>query len=337
VLPATVVAMLAGACMRELLVRGGSPADWDWLWLSGLATLAVGVLLAQAVPVRLERMLRRLAARGALASDEAERSALVSCLDRRARSWGLWTGLVVSLALVLAFAVADVLVQKWGLAVLEAGLGLLAGQYLGRMAAYGTLGMLLERRGHRLQVQPGHIDRAAGLKPVGDFYFYQAMLTALPAMFLATWWLLIPIWPYAEYRHWSESYLLLLPLAIGLEVLAFLLPMWWFHRQMAEQKARLQEAADALSHQIAVFQRELGTCEDDARRRGLKDRLDSLTRQYWDIEHMPTWPVDLGRWRQFGASNLALATPLIMEYLGPGGIWQYLVKLLQGILESPAA
>ena len=331
VVASSVGALLLGAAALEYALNGGDLQQWDWLLLSGLATFSVGVLLAQTVPDRLERMLGRLAAREALPLSPAEILVLRSRLDRRARVWGLVSGVGASVALLLAFVVAG---GHPELAVAEALLAFPAGVYLGRMAAYGTLGTLLERQGTPPRAQPGHLDRAAGLKPVGDFYAYQAAVTALPALFLAIWWFLIPAWPYADYGHWRGSYLLLLPVAIAFEVLAFLAPMWSVHRQMVAQKAEHLRRADALSHELAEFQSQLGACEDDAKRRGLQDRMAAMTQEYWDVEQMPTWPVDLGKWRQFAASNLALASPLITEVFGLQGAWARLLKLLEGLLSG---
>ncbi len=55
-------------------------------------------------------------------------------------------------------------------------------------------------------IDPLHVDGVCGLKLVGEFYFYQAMITALPAVFRAVWWFIFPIWP-RDYRRWEELYL----------------------------------------------------------------------------------------------------------------------------------
>ena len=208
---------------------------------------------------------------------------------------------------------------------------------MGRMAAFGSLGWLLRGRHVQIVVRPGHIDGAAGLKPIGDYYLYQAALSALPAVFLAVWLVLIPVWPSHRYDQWREAYLGLLPLALAFEVLAFLLPMRVFHQEMASQKQEQRRTADVRSREIADIQAELATCEDEQRRAGLKDQLASKTQQYWDIESMPTWPVDLRMWRRFTFGNAALALPLISEYLGLGGFAKQLVETLQRVFERAAA
>jgi hypothetical protein len=106
---------------------------------------------------------------------------------------------------------------------------------------------------------------------------------------------------------------------------------------MVKEKEQQTRTADVRSREIADLQAELATCDDASRRAGLKDQLASKTQQYWDIESMPTWPLDLGMWRRFTFSNLALATPLISEYLGLGGFAKQLAETLQHVFEKAAA
>jgi hypothetical protein len=321
---------------------GSSFALWDWMLLSGLATLTVGVQIARGVRSRLDQSIGRLVDRGVLAFDLDARRDFDVALDARARLLAQRSGLIVAVAIgaafVLAFGFQLILVpERLLLMLLEIALGFVAGRYLGRMVAFGSLGWLLRARHVQMAVRPGHIDGAAGLKPIGDYYLYQAALAALPAVFLAVWLFLIPVWPSQRYDQWREAYLGLLPLALAFEVLAFLLPMSAFHQEMARQKQEQRRTADVRSREIADIQAELATCEDEQRRTGLKDQLASKTQQYWDIESMPTWPVDLRMWRRFTFSNLALAAPLISEYLGLGGFAKQLVETLQHVFERAAA
>jgi hypothetical protein len=41
------------------------------------------------------------------------------------------------------------------------------------MASYGRLGHWLKKQEILVQVKPGYPDGVVGLKPVGDFYFFQ--------------------------------------------------------------------------------------------------------------------------------------------------------------------
>ena len=191
--------------------------------------------------------------------------------------------------------------------------GYVAGQFLGRAVSYGRLGNFLHDEGIELQIQPGHLDGAAGFKPVGDLYFFQAMLVAIPATFLAVWWLIIPLFPH--YMRWRESYIGLLAIMLVVEILAFLLPIWSFHNEMQKQKEELLKDADGLSHSIVELQSKLVTIQSDQELRELKDRLSLMTERYWSIEKMPTWPVDIKVQRKFTISNAGLFLPLAIRFL----------------------
>jgi hypothetical protein len=321
---------------------GSSFADWDWMLLTGLVTLIVGVQVARGVRARLDQTIGRLVDRGVLVLDADGRQAFDLALDARARAWAARSGLIVAAAVgaafVVAFGPAQVLEPgRLLLTLVETALGFIAGRYLGRMVAFGSLGWLLRARHIQIVARPGHIDGAGGLKPVGDYFLFQAALTVVPAVFLTVWLFLIPVWPSTRYDHWREPYLWLLALALAFEVLAFLVPMRVFHQEMVKEKEQQTRTADVRSREIADLQAELATCDDASRRAGLKDQLASKTQQYWDIESMPTWPLDLGMWRRFTFSNLALATPLISEYLGLGGFAKQLAETLQHVFEKAAA
>ena len=94
--------------------------------------------------------------------------------------------------------------------------------------------------GCTLQPRPGHIDKAAGLKPVGDFFFYQALIAGIPAVFLAAWLIVIPL-EGPRYEPWRRPYMSLLVLGIAFELFAFFVPMLWFHNEMTERKRGFYE------------------------------------------------------------------------------------------------
>lgn len=95
------------------------------------------------------------------------------------------------------------LIARVPLIAVEAAAGYVAGLHLGRMASYGALGRFLKQKGCSIRVWPGHVDGAAGLRPIGDFYFFQAMVAGIPAMFLAAWWFLIPL-KGDRYARWRD-------------------------------------------------------------------------------------------------------------------------------------
>lgn len=304
----------------------------DWLLLSGGLTLLVGIHQAHAIPEALERTLRRIWDRGVLQSgsslDELTGELETAVVTR----WAPIGGAVVAASIALAFAGAfpsGQLLSRIPLVVTEVCGGYLAGCYLGRMACYGRLGKFLRRRGDALRLIPGHPDGVGGWTPIGNFFFFQAAVAGVPAAFLAIWLLLIRFSAFQErYFRWQEPYGYLLALAIAIEIGAFLLPLWSFHRTMLEQKGQLQREADRLSSEIADLQRRLATTHPGTDLDALKQSLSNLSARYWAIEQLPEWPVSPETRRMFSFSNLALSFPLAAEYLGLSKEWADLLQNL---------
>lgn len=187
------------------------------------------------------------------------------------------------------------------------------------MACYGFLKLMLQRNQIGLKVKPGHLDGVSGLKPIGNFYFFQAMITALPAIFLFVWLLIFPFcsryeeWSCSQYEDWRRPYLGLLAIAIAYEILAFVLPLWLFHEEMAKQKQALLEEADIWSYKIDEIRNQLAIAKTSEEREILKERLSVLTKRYLDIEQMFTWPVDIQTIIKFASTNATLSIPLFID------------------------
>lgn len=310
----------------------------DWLLISGGLALLVGVHLSHGVPEALERCLRRLGDRGVIrvptTLDELSRD-MENCVLRR---WAPIAGGVVAAGIALAFLGAyglEGLLRRLPLVLAEVFGGYIAGCYLGRMACYGSLGRYLGKHGCSLRLIPGHPDGVGGWAPIGDFFFFQAVIAGIPAAFVAIWLMLIGFTGFHQrYAHWQEPYGYLLLLAMAFEMAAFVVPLLSFHRGMHEQHGQLQREADRLSSQIAEVQRQLTLAEGGKDLAALKDSLENLSARYWSIEHLPHWPVSRSTRRLFGFGNVGLLIPLLTEYLGLPAVW---IELLQNLLTNRAA
>jgi hypothetical protein len=320
--------MLARSWIVELM----SAHRADWMLISGWFMLLVGLWWAREMPEELERGLDRLAHRRVLAVTSEQLWRFKRELEGSVvKRWAPLGGLLVALGIALAFAIVC---YKRGpslgcllFAATETLGGYIAGCYLGRLACYGTLGVRLFQEGFPPRVIAGHLDGAGGLRPVGDFYFRQAMIVALPAVFLALWLLLLPLPRFQKmYGDWRTPYASLLALAIACEMLAFFWPLWSFHREMAKQKHVLLREADRLSSEIADIQHRLeeGPPGDDAK--ALREALTDKTVRYWAIEQLPVWPISPRVKRLFSINSVALFIPLIAEYTGLSERWADLVK-----------
>lgn len=296
--------------------------------ISGCTIFIVGILISQKIPRELNAMLTRLVNRGSLIVEPDRLETFRLNLEHRAQIWEHWTGLVCAIAILVAFIMSTGL-SRIRLMLSEAVGAYLAGCYLGRMMSYGLLSHTLQEPGLSLNVQPGHLDGASGLKPLGDFYFLQAMVAAFPAIHLALWWIIIPIVP--KYLWWRESYFYLLIGAIGFEILSFVIPLWLFHVEMEEQKVQLLKEADTLSSSMFDIEAQIAVSQVEQERERLKGQLSYFTKRYWDIEKMNTWPIDVKILRLFSFSNLVLSIPLISKVVGNPDVWKNMEQIINVI------
>lgn len=308
--------------------RGFDLADWDFMRVSAWFWLAFGFDLAQQAPRRMHEMVERLQRRGALdATDDEVRRVLADIDDRSAR-WGVICGALSAVILLAAH------LTRGGLSLVDYVLILVGafggGFHLGLGASYGRIGWLLRRQGCLLRVVPGHIDGVGGLKPVGEFYFFQAKIAALPAIYLIVWLLIIPAWSDNRYDDWRGPMLAFLAFVLAIEVLSFVVPTWAFHREMSAQKAAGTSEADRLSSEIVVLQRRLAAA-GPADAAALKEALADATERYRIIDDMPTWPVDVRTRRQFRFGNLALFVPLVGKALGSESVGRQVQDVLKGL------
>ncbi|MGI8809853.1 MAG: hypothetical protein ACR2KK_18830 [Acidimicrobiales bacterium] len=324
------VAILLGYVVQQVQLHHADFGRWDFLMLSGWATLAVGLALAQTIPRRLHRMLHRLRDRGSMDATDERLAELTAILSRRGHVWGLAGATVVAVGVVVAFLAAGRADLGDRLLWLEVFGGLVAGYQLGRAASYGSLGSVLKSESCAVQVTPGHFDGAAGLKPVGDYYFFQAMVAGIPAAFLAVWWLVIPLVP-RDYEGWRNPYLGLLVLAIAVELLCFFVPVLYFHREMERQKEEYQREADKLSSEMADLDGALASAVDPDVVKATKARVAEAKERYELIDGMPTWPMDSGTRRRLRVRNLALLLPVAAKIVGTSGPWKEIADALSRI------
>jgi hypothetical protein len=305
---------------------------YDWMFISGCAFAVLGILLAHGLPNRLEEALNRLGDRGALVVGPERGEHFEAHLETRIRLyWAPCAGSVVAAAIAIAFVVAFSAVElQYKLPFLAGAVlgGYVVGCYLGRLACYGLLGYFLSRAHVGISVIAGHPDTVGGLKPIGDFYLRQAAIVGLPAVFIATWLVLIRLPLFTRYQVWRDSYVGLLFLAILFETTSFVAPLWWFHHEMVRQKRILLREADRLWPEIARLQSAMAQCDDPSDIKALKDRLDERISRYSTIEQLPVWPVDLRAKRLFSLSNVALFIPFLAEATGVAGPWTELVQKL---------
>ena len=333
-LVAAVLTALAvgGLVVWELVTAGADPNDWDYLFASGFLTALGGLWLARGHRDRFAAMFERLENRAALHAEPPltpkVAAELRDSLRDRAERWSLGAGVFLAVATPLVWIVSNVRDEKdlrlfddiAGPVVGCLG-GFLVGRVLGRMVAYGLLGPFLARRGVTFRATPGHVDGAAGLKPVGDYFLSQALLLAVPAVFLLAWSLLFQL-PDLErrYQTWRATYLVLLAVVIVIELAAFVFPMWHAHVEMKQAKRdALVDADKVLARDIAEVEARLEGELSADERAAAQDRLERLKARYDAIETMPTWPVDRALRRRVTLGHAGLVVGLVGQVAAVAG------------------
>ncbi|MGH3926244.1 MAG: hypothetical protein ACRDTT_25835, partial [Pseudonocardiaceae bacterium] len=284
----------------------------DVLTVVAWAALLIGIELGASASDRLHRALRRLADRAVLRSGDTT-AELERTFGRVGSRWAaVGVGSVTLLLLLVTWPRAAEFAARWdswsiGPAVADQVLvvvaGATAGGLLGRLAGYGRLGTVLTKHSQALVIIPGHPDRAAGLKPIGDFYLYQSLVASVPAIFLAGWVLLVVLAgakpEIGRYQPYLDQYLALLIVAVAFEVLVFLLPIRSVHTMMKRYKEEiLLSEADRLSVAIEALRARLADGQDDEWERN-GQRLALLLERRDHLEKTPTWPWDPSIRRQF--------------------------------------
>lgn len=310
---------------------------WDWLFLSGVLTWLIGVELSEKLDTVLGTMLRSMADSGVIRTSNRELRVIRRKLRRNRRAYQMRFGLTVGAVVLVAWAIYgaqyfSILITHNPFAIVfETFAGVVAGQRLGRMVAYGSLWRILfNDRKAKLRLMPGHPDGTEGLMGIGRFYFRQSLIAGLPAAYLAVWWFLIPVMP-PIYLQWRPIYLGLLALAIGIEVLAFFLPMRSVHRVMVAERARRRVEADKLMPRIATIQKSLIEATDQQSREDLNQQQNLLLDWYGRLRRLPTWPIDLSLRRWFTLSNAALFVPFLSYVFGNSQLWQQVANVLGGL------
>jgi hypothetical protein len=341
-LPAPIRRLLLFSILPVLFLAwsGGLTTDvahWDWLLLSGIITWLIGVELSENLDTVLATMLRSMIDSGTIEVSDREARVIRRKLRRNRQVYQLRAGVTVGAAVLISWLIYGgrylpyLLTHETATISFETLAGVVAGQRLGRMAAYGSLWqLLLHDRQVKLRLMPGHPDGTEGLMGIGRFYFRQSLIAGLPASYLAIWWFLIPVMP-PYYSHWRNIYLGLLALAIGFEMLAFILPMRSVHRVMVAERAKKRVDADRLMPRIAAIQQSLISATDRQSRDDLAQEQTLLLDWYARLRKLPTWPVDLSLRRWFTLGNIALFVPFLTYVFGNSQLWQQVANVLGGL------
>lgn len=207
------------------------------------------------------------------------------------------------------------------------------------MVTYGCLGIWLRRRNLSIGMKLGHPDGAAGLKVVGNFFLYQATLVLLPAIFFGFWWAIAPSWPvegpggYFNFLEWRNLFVLFFVMLMGIEILAFVVPMVYFHREMSAHRRRYDQEADEIGEAILRHEAEMAGAGDRATVERGEVRKGLLQKRYELLDAAPCWPVDSRILRRFTWGNVALfALPMLTKL---PHMPQFIGETLDNLMQMP--
>ncbi len=321
-----------------VLPRTLAGTSTDWFDISAIAAIVVGCGMGMSIPWRSQRVLAQLADRQVFQLSASEK--LDSVLDTfsiraaRAAVRGSFIGIVVILFPIALFLPPDVVLLLGYVrandafaAALTAGetvvavfgtllVGLVAGYYCGYAISVGRWAGHLRAQGVVLRVRPGHPDGAAGWGPLGELYLFQALVLTIPALYYGVWAYLIAAnvgHARADYYLLQTPYFIFFLIILAVEVLAFLAPVWSFHKDMRRQKLALASETDALSDRILTVQERAVATDDPVEASRLSQQLATMTSLYTARVAMPTWPFNTSVTFRFALANLGLLLPLVAQ------------------------
>lgn len=214
----------------------------------------------------------------------------------------------VALALLVADpSEADGTGERWLGACfdgLKLAFSFIVGVRLGRIAAYGivmwTYPLLRVERYSgrfrlRLNPQPGHPDQVCGLKPIGDFWTFEALVLLPPLAYTLVWIGIMnsgAAWVTTMgLRVNHPPFIAATSILILLQVFALWVPMLSLRRIMGTVKHDLQSRADEFAQEAATMKYALLHATDKDARDAAEKRHAVLLKAFADIEQVPRWPI----------------------------------------------
>ncbi len=295
-----------------------------WMEITAWIVTIVVVQLLSDNDERFADVLGRLANRGILAIDTEQLTQLQSWLRRKANRYALIFGLLPPFVLLSVYHFvynvfanslsANTRADTISLVIaisLEMVAAFVVGSYLGRALCYGQFGYYLSQTELQINVQPGHPDHAAGLRPIGAYYFRYACTAMLPVALLGAWCALIAVRPEMVAIEYRAIYLVLFGIALSVEIAAFILPLLYFRRLMLQYKRLNQQQADQIGRNIVSMQERVIRKMETSELISDVTVISQLEQTYKAYTQMPVWPFDRAIIRTFFLANTLLLLPFV--------------------------
>ena len=167
--------------IKEIFFNNWYFQKWDFLFITTYLIFFMIIFLAVRIPEEFRLTLDQLMKRGVLKLNLDEKH-LDLFLRQRENTWGRPCGVVLG----IIFLIIDLKANGFGFDVFNLIVNLVdmisafwVGYYLGVIGLYITFFLLPESK-VSIKVYPGFMDQAAGLRPLGEFYFKKALLFFVP-------------------------------------------------------------------------------------------------------------------------------------------------------------
>ncbi len=313
--------------------------------ISGFLAFILAVWLAADLNRRLNLAIDQLRLNNVLIMDDAQVSLLKVEISNRGSSVQLWSGVLITLVIFASYWIAfgpyvirvwdawqagqhpqagPILLQIGSFTFVSAIGAALAGLLFGRLTYYGRLAGVLGKSENSLRFIPSHSDGACGLKPIGDYYLYQALVFAVPIIWLGAWWAwIIPSYDgmvcsltgqsLQRYANWQKPFFMQWLVVLVYFYMGFVWPFLILRRRIKQARKSFNEnEARRLRSDIIALQNQLSqlsgarAAED---RQALLSVLDGKSQELWSIRNMSGWPMDAGtlaKYRSLLAGEVAL-------------------------------
>ena len=156
-----------------------------------------------------------------------------------------------------------------------------------------VIGVQVWKLGKKFDLNPqlGHPDNCGGLEPLGNLCLWNALILALPGVFLGGWIILGPSTKYDDIYTSLFYKLLLIPMSWA--AISFFLPLWSVHQiLLAKREAirlhldQLGRSIDQMAHQMLDRAHELEPDESEK----MAKKLELMRQTYQQNKDYPVWP-----------------------------------------------
>lgn len=116
------------------------------------------------------------------------------------------------------------------------------------------------------------------------------------------------------FHRWRRYFALFLLVMLAIEVVAFVVPMGFFHREMSRNADEAAAEADIVGREISALELAIAKVSTNSERQEMEGKRAHLITVYETLEALPRWPVDAGIRRRFTLGNgIILVVPLLAK------------------------